>query len=345
MRVDLFDFELPQDRIATHPASPRDSARLLSLLGNGLQDRIVQDLPSLLRPGDLIISNNTRVIPARIRGKRGEAGVQVTLHKRVDEDRWRAFAKPAKKLKPDDQITFVEGFTAEVVIKGDQGEIELRFDRSGKDLLAALADFGEMPLPPYIEREKGATPEDAADYQTIFAAHDGAVAAPTAGLHFTDDLLARLQGAGIKRAEITLHVGAGTFLPVKAEDTDDHRMHSEWYDVSVETADLIRETRLSGGRVVAIGTTSLRTLEAAASDDGTVPAGSAETDLFITPGYRFKAVDVLLTNFHLPRSTLLMLVSAFAGRDRILEAYEHAIQSKYRFYSYGDACLLEKAEL
>jgi S-adenosylmethionine:tRNA ribosyltransferase-isomerase len=345
MRVDLFDFELPQDRIATHPARPRDSARLLDLTGGGTTDRIVSELPDILRPVDLLVSNDTRVIPARLRGKRGEAGIEVTLHKREGPDSWLAFAKPAKKLRPDDRIVFSDSFSAEVAAKGEAGEVTLRFDAAGAALMAALHAHGEMPLPPYIRRTGNDGSDDATDYQTIFAGPEGAVAAPTAGLHFTPELLARLDAKGVRRTTITLHVGAGTFLPVKVDDTDDHKMHTEWFDIPESAARAIAETRATGGRVVAIGTTSLRTLEAAARADGSVPAGSAETALFITPGYRFKAADLLMTNFHLPRSTLLMLVSAFAGRERMLDAYAHAIAEGYRFYSYGDASLLERTPL
>ena len=345
MRVDLFDFELPQDRIATHPARPRDSARLLDLTGGGTADRIVSELPDILRPGDLLVSNDTRVIPARLRGKRGEAGIEVTLHKREGPDSWLAFAKPAKKLRPGDRIVFSDSFSAEVAAKGEAGEVSLHFDAADAALMAALHSHGEMPLPPYIRRAEDHSSEDETDYQTIFAGPEGAVAAPTAGLHFTPDLLARLDARGIRRTTITLHVGAGTFLPVKVDDTDDHKMHTEWFEIPDSAARAIAETRAAGGRVVAVGTTSLRTLEAAAHDDGSVPAGSAETALFITPGYRFKAVDLLMTNFHLPRSTLLMLVSAFAGRERMLDAYAHAIAEGYRFYSYGDASLLERTPL
>ena len=345
MRVDLFDFELPQDRIATHPARPRDSARLLDLTGGGTTDRIVSELPDILRPGDLLVSNDTRVIPARLRGKRGEAGIEVTLHKREGPDSWLAFAKPAKKLRPGNRIVFSDSFSAEVAAKGEAGEVTLRFDAAGAALMAALHAHGEMPLPPYIRRSGNDGSEDATDYQTIFAGPEGAVAAPTAGLHFTPELLARLDARGVRRTTITLHVGAGTFLPVKVDDTDDHKMHTEWFDIPESAARAIAETRAAVGRVVAIGTTSLRTLEAAARADGSVPAWSAETALFITPGYRFKAADLLMTNFHLPRSTLLMLVSAFAGRERMLDAYAHAIAEGYRFYSYGDASLLERTHL
>ncbi len=339
MKVDLFDFDLPRDAVAQRPARPRDSARLLEV-GNELRDMGVLDLPDLLAPGDLLVFNDTRVIPARLMGKRGEAKVEVTLHKRVSDDTWNAFARPARKLKPGNRVDFADGFSCEVAAKGDGGEVTLAFDRSGAALLAALEDFGAMPLPPYIKREGLADERDRDDYQTLFASRDGAVAAPTAGLHFTPRLLDALDARGVARAAVTLHVGAGTFLPVKADDTDDHAMHSEWGAVPEETAAAANAARARGGRVVAVGTTSLRILESAAGGDGTVNAFSGDTDIFITPGYAFRAVDLLLTNFHLPRSTLFMLVSAFAGLARMKAAYAHALGAGYRFYSYGDACLL-----
>lgn len=343
MKVDLFDFELPRDRIAEHPANPRDAARMLDLSGDGTQDRIVRELPDVLRRGDLLISNDTRVIPARLFGKRGEAKVEVTLHKQEGLGTWVAFAKPAKKLRIGETFKVNDEFEAEVLAKKDGGEVTLRFNKTGADLIAALEEFGVMPLPPYIRRDAGGDDQDKSDYQTIFAQKDGAVAAPTAGLHFTPELLANLDARGINRRTITLHVGAGTFLPVKVDDTDDHKMHAEWGSISKEIADLINETRANGGRVVAVGTTSLRLLESAAREDGVVEPFEAETDIFITPGYKFRAVDMLLTNFHLPRSTLFMLVSAFAGFDRMKAAYQHAIDHEYRFYSYGDCSLLECA--
>ena len=343
MKVDLFDFELPRDRIAEHPANPRDAARMLDLSGDRTQDRIVRELPDVLRPGDLLISNDTRVIPARLFGKRGEAKVEVTLHKQEGLGTWVAFAKPAKKLRIGETFKVNDEFEAEVLAKKDGGEVTLRFNKSGADLIAALEEFGVMPLPPYIRRDAGGDDQDKSDYQTIFAQKDGAVAAPTAGLHFTPELLANLDARGINRRTITLHVGAGTFLPVKVDDTDDHKMHAEWGSISKEIADLINDTRANGGRVVAVGTTSLRLLESAAREDGVVEPFEAETDIFITPGYKFRAVDMLLTNFHLPRSTLFMLVSAFAGFDRMKAAYQHAIDNEYRFYSYGDCSLLECA--
>jgi S-adenosylmethionine:tRNA ribosyltransferase-isomerase len=342
MRVDLFDFDLPPALIADRPAVPRDSARLLEVAAN-LRDHIVRDLPVLLRPGDLLVFNDTRVIPARLFGRRGAAGVEVTLHKCVAADRWRAFARPARKLKQGDVIAFDGGLSTTVAEKGEGGEVELAFDRGGAELMAALAAVGRMPLPPYIKRPAGADERDRADYQTIFAARDGAVAAPTAGLHFTPALMAALEARGVARVAVTLHVGAGTFLPVKAEDTKDHVMHAELGVIDAAAAAAVAQTRAAGGRIVAVGTTSLRLLETAADESGRIRPFSGDTNLFITPGYRFKAVDLLLTNFHLPRSTLFMLVAAFAGLDRMKAAYEHAKTAGYRFYSYGDCCLLHPA--
>lgn len=342
MDVDLFDFELPRDLIAERPITPRDAARLLHVATRGLQDRHVRDLPGLLQPGDVLVSNDTRVIPARLFGKRGEAGVEVTLHERVALDSWKAFARPAKKLRLGDVVRFGGDFSAEVAEKGEAGEVTLRFDRSGDALMLALEEHGKLPLPPYI-RKGEADAADRDDYQTVFAQHKGAVAAPTAGLHFTPELLAALDARGITRLTVTLHVGAGTFLPVKVDDTKDHKMHSERGIVTAEVAAAINAAKAAGRRVVAVGTTSLRLLESAADADGVLHPFDAATDIFITPGYRFRLVDVLMTNFHLPRSTLFMLVSAFAGLDTMRAAYAHAMASGYRFYSYGDACLLEKA--
>lgn len=339
MRTSDFDFDLPEDRVALRPVEPRDAARLL-VVGDPLRDRIVRDLPESLSPGDLMIVNDTRVIPARLFGRRGEVKVEATLIKRDDETTWKALAKPGKRLKLGDRIDFAEDLAATVAAK-DGAEITLVFTTSGPALTEAIHRVGVMPLPPYIRRAADAT--DAETYQTVFAAKEGAVAAPTAGLHFTPALLERLTAEGVGRAAVTLHVGAGTFLPVKVEDTSRHHMHSEWCEVSAETSARIARTRARGGRIVAIGTTAMRTLESAARDDGTVPPFSGDTDIFITPGYRFKAVDVLLTNFHLPRSTLFMLVSAFAGLETMRAAYAHAIRSDYRFFSYGDACLLRRA--
>jgi S-adenosylmethionine:tRNA ribosyltransferase-isomerase len=340
MRVDLFEFPLPTDRIAVRPVEPRDSARLLHVAGRALHDRHVRDLPGLLRAGDLLVVNDTRVIPARLKGRRGPVPVELLLHRALPEPgRWQAFAKPAKRLKAGQEIAFDDGLTAVVLDKTVDGLVEVRFDRAGPAFLATLARIGHVPLPPYIRRAD--TAADRAAYQTVYAARDGAVAAPTAGLHFTPELLARLDAAGIARAAVTLHVGAGTFLPVKAEDTAGHVMHAEWGEIAVPAAAAIAAARARGGRIVAVGTTSLRILETAASDDGTVAPFSGDTSLFITPGYRFKTVDLLMTNFHLPRSTLFMLVSAFSGLEAMRAAYAHAVARGYRFYSYGDACLLE----
>ena len=359
MRVDLFDFELPAESIALRPVTPRDAARLLVLprAGDTLHRRVA-DLPDLLRPGDAVVVNDTRVVPARLHGLRrrgeSEARVEILLHQRVAPDRWRAFARPAKRLALSDLLRFdaaadgqlcgLRGFDAAVEGKGARGDVLLRFDLSGPSLDEAVAAHGEVPLPPYIAGRRRADAQDAADYQTVFARRDGAVAAPTAGLHFTDALFRRLEERGISRHTVTLHVGAGTFLPVTADDTGSHRMHAEWGSVPDETADALNAVRRRGGRVVAIGTTSLRLLESAGSPDDGIRGYEGWTDIFITPGYRFRAVDLLLTNFHLPRSTLFMLVSAFAGLDRMREAYAGAIAAGYRFYSYGDACLLERAE-
>jgi S-adenosylmethionine:tRNA ribosyltransferase-isomerase len=356
MRVDLFDFDLPEDRIALRPAEPRDAARLLVVRpGEGLEDRIVRDLPDLLEPGDVVVFNDTKVIPAQLSGmrRRGDAVAQVdaTLHMRVAPDRWLAFVKPGKRVAAGDRIRFGHSNTscllgaldATVVEKREAGEVLLAFDLSGPLLDEALHAVGHVPLPPYIASKRGDDERDRSDYQTIYAREEGAVAAPTAGLHFTPELMGRLDERGIERRFVTLHVGAGTFLPVKAEDTKDHRMHAEKGEVSAETAAALNATRRRGGRIVAVGTTSLRILESAAAEDGTAKPWSGETSIFITPGYAFRAVDVLMTNFHLPRSTLFMLVSAFSGLETMRAAYDHAIADGYRFYSYGDACLLFRA--
>ena len=314
--------------------------------GPSLTDRGLRDLPGLLNPKDILVFNDTRVIPARLAGirvgERGEARVEVTLHRRVSGDTWRAFAKPAKKLRPADEIDFATGLSATVTTKGEGGEVELRFDCEGPALDAAIAEAGVMPLPPYIASRRAPDDLDIADYQTVYARHDGAVAAPTAGLHFTTEILAALSDRNIEQARLTLHVGAGTFLPVKAADTADHKMHAERGILDEATATAINRVREQGGRVVAVGTTSLRLLESAADEAGRVSPFDGETDIFITPGYRFNVVDMLLTNFHLPRSTLFMLVCAFAGEAAMKSAYAHAIADDYRFYSYGDACLLER---
>jgi S-adenosylmethionine:tRNA ribosyltransferase-isomerase len=356
MRTDLFDFELPADSIALRPASPRDSARMLVVQPGGvLRDHVVADLPKWLAPGDQIVVNDTRVISAQLKGRRigreTEPKIEATLIKRLDGSRWQALVKPAKKLAPGDIVRFGnEGkvcllghLDAEVEHKGEEGEITLSFSFHGPTLDQAIADLGSPPLPPYIASKRAPDERDAADYQTMFAVNEGAVAAPTAGLHFTPDLEAALRGHGVGLHRITLHVGAGTFLPVKVDDTSGHRMHSEWGVISKETAAALNVARAQGGRIVAVGTTSLRLLESATAEDGTVEPFCGDTSIFITPGYRFRAVDILLTNFHLPRSTLFMLVSAFCGLDALKQAYAHAIASGYRFYSYGDASLLFRA--
>lgn len=339
MKVDLFDFTLPPDRIADRPAVPREAAKLL-VVGKSLADHTVADLPGLLREGDLLVFNDTKVIPARLRGTRRTAKIEVTLHKNVAADSWHAFAKPAKKLKVSDIIRFSDDFTALVTEKFDGGEVALSFSASGPDLMEKLMAHGEIPLPPYISSLRPVDEQDKRDYQTIFAKDEGAVAAPTAGLHFTEALLEKFRARGIEMVTTTLHVGAGTFLPVKVEDTEDHLMHAERGFLNAETARKINEVRARGGRIVSVGTTSLRLLESAADEQGILHPFEGETDIFITPGYRFKAIDLLITNFHLPKSTLFMLVSAFSGLETMKAAYAHAIAEKYRFYSYGDCSLL-----
>ena len=353
MRTDLFDFELPPESIALRPAHPRDAARLLVVQpGAPLQDRHVSDLAQVLRPGDQLVVNDTKVIPAQLAGRRigrdAEPRIEATLIKRLDGSRWQALVKPAKKLIEGDAIRFGnEGrvcllghLDAQVEARGDNGEVTLTFSFHGPTLDQAIADVGAPPLPPYIASRRTPDEQDSSDYQTMFAVHEGAVAAPTAGLHFTPTLEAALQARGVAIHRLTLHVGAGTFLPVKADDTAEHKMHPEWGTISEETAAALNAARATGGRIVAVGTTSLRLLESATDADGTIKPFSGDTDIFITPGYRFRAVDVLMTNFHLPRSTLFMLVSAFSGLDTMKQAYAHAIASGYRFYSYGDASLL-----
>jgi S-adenosylmethionine:tRNA ribosyltransferase-isomerase len=347
MRVDLFDFDLPEHRIALRPAEPRDAARLLAVRpgeDEPLADRRVGDLPDLLRPGDCLVFNNTRVLPAQLHGERagggGSARIGITLHKRVSGTEWRAFARPARRLAVGDRIVFAEGFSARVVDKGEAGEVGLAFTCDGRPFEACLAEHGVMPLPPYIASKRAPDIRDAADYQTVYSERSGAVAAPTAGLHFTDALFARIAERDISTVFLTLHVGAGTFLPVKVEDTAHHRMHSEWGEITADSAERLNAVRAGGGRIVAVGTTALRLLESAADPDGIIRAFSGDTDIFITPGYRFKAVDLLMTNFHLPRSTLFMLVCAFSGLETMQCAYAHAIAGGYRFYSYGDASLL-----
>ncbi len=350
MRVDDFDFDLPDTSIALHPARPRDAARLLGVTpgaSKSFSDHIVRDLPRLLRAGDALVVNDTRVIPARLIGRRHRgdtsARIEVTLHLRESADTWRAFLRPAKKLGVGEVLAFGDGFSATRMAGGAGGEALLHFDRGGLELDAALDRHGLMPLPPYIAHRRAEEATDTDDYQTMFARERGAVAAPTAGLHFTPALMAELEARGIVTYRVTLHVGAGTFLPVKAEDTRDHRMHAEWGRVTPEVAEALNAARARGGRIVAVGTTALRILESAAAD-GAVRPFEGQTSIFITPGYRFRAVDVLMTNFHLPRSTLFMLVSAFSGLDTMRAAYAHAIVSGYRFYSYGDACLLTRAD-
>ncbi|MER8897333.1 tRNA preQ1(34) S-adenosylmethionine ribosyltransferase-isomerase QueA [Mesorhizobium sp. M0676] len=358
MRVDLFDFDLPEERIALRPAEPRDSARMLVVRpGEDFADRAVRDVPSLLRTGDVLVFNDTKVIPAQLRGirRRGEAQAQVdaTLHMRMAPDRWLAFMRPGKRIAAGDRIhfghdgnsCFLGQLDATVIEKGDAGEALLGFDLSGPFLDEALHAVGHIPLPPYIASKRDDDARDLTDYQTIYAKEEGAVAAPTAGLHFTPELFAALDAKGIERRFVTLHVGAGTFLPVKADDTADHKMHAETGSVSEATADALNGAKARGGRIIAVGTTSLRLLESAARPDGSLTAWSGPTDIFITPGYRFKTADLLMTNFHLPRSTLFMLVSAFSGLDTMRAAYAHAIGNDYRFYSYGDASLLYRAEM
>lgn len=337
MRVERFDFHLPPERIAYQPATPRESAKLLHV-SHMLADRTIADLPDLLNAGDIVVFNNSKVIPARLFTQ--EKQVEVLLHRKRGDGTWQAFAKPAKKLKEGSTVSFAENFTADILGRTGDGQVILRFTVTDAELHPLLERHGHMPLPPYIARED--THQDKHDYQTVYATHEGSVAAPTAGLHFTDALMKKMRARGVATAFVTLHVGAGTFQPVKVEDTDQHVMHHEWAEISQETADAINQARAAGGKVIAVGTTSLRILETTAAKDGTLRAWRGDTDIFITPGYRFKVVDRLMTNFHLPRSTLFMLVSAFAGLDGMHAAYAHAIANEYRFYSYGDACLLER---
>jgi S-adenosylmethionine:tRNA ribosyltransferase-isomerase len=359
MRTGLFDFELPPERIALRPAVPRDAARLLVVWPNGadgLDDRTLRDLPNLLDPGDALVVNDTKVISARLKGRRigrgsTEPAIEATLHKRLDGSHWGAFVRPAKRLEIGDtvrfgdegKVCFLGQLDAQVSAKNEDGEITFSFSFYGPILDQAIEERGDVPLPPYIASKRPPDAQDRHDYQTVFARHDGSVAAPTAGLHFTPTLIARLAEHGIEIHRITLHVGAGTFLPVKAEDTVDHRMHAEWGEVPAAVADALNATRAKGGRIVAVGSTALRLIETAADEAGRIHAFSGETAIFITPGYRFRAVDLMLTNFHLPRSTLFMLVAAFSGLEAMKRAYAHAIAAGYRFYSYGDACLLYPA--
>jgi S-adenosylmethionine:tRNA ribosyltransferase-isomerase len=359
MRTDLFDFALPEDRIALRPATPHDSARLLVVRPGdprGLEDRLVRDLPELLREGDTLVVNDTKVLPASLHGRRlprseggaREPAIDATLTGRLDGSRWKALVRPAKRLAVGDvvrfgaegKVCFLDQLDATIEAKGEGGEVTLAFAFHGAVLDQALAERGEMPLPPYIASRRAVDEADRSDYQTMFADKEGSVAAPTAGLHFTKSLVAALAAHGIGLCKVTLHVGPGTFLPVKAEDIADHRLQAEWGSVSAATAAALNRARRAGGRIVAVGSTSLRLLESAAAEDGTIGEFSGETDLFVTPGYRFRAVDAMLTNFHLPRSTLFMLVCAFCGFEVMQRAYAHAIEAGYRFYSYGDACLL-----
>ena len=339
MHVDLFDFALPPERIALRPAAPRDAARMLVVEGDAMRDAIVRDLPACLRPGDCLVFNDTRVIPAQLEGTRGEARIGATLHKREGPRRWRAFIRNAKRLRHGDTIDFGAGVTATASDRTADGSFALDF--AGDEPVELLLErAGRMPLPPYIAAKRPTDERDADDYQTMFAREAGAVAAPTAALHFTPELLAALDAAGIGHATLTLHVGAGTFLPVKADDTDHHAMHAEWGRIDAGTADRLNAVRADGGRVIAVGTTSLRLIESAAGGDRVIRPFEGDTAIFITPGYRFRGIDGLMTNFHLPRSTLFMLVSALMGLDTMQAAYRHAIDSDYRFYSYGDASLL-----
>lgn len=350
MRVEQFDFSLPEELIALRPAIPRDAARCLVVQKGMFLDRRMRDLPELLAPGDLLVFNDTKVVPAALSGIRrrsdgNEARVHLNLHQRVGPGRWRAFARPLRRLRVHDTIIFAQNFTAEVIGLEKGADVALDFNLAGAALDGAIAEHGAMPLPPYIAAKRPVDARDIHDYQTLFARVEGSVAAPTASLHFTEKLLQSLENNGIKHCFTTLHVGAGTFLPVKAEDTDSHRMHPEWGCVTDEAVQMINAVHRNGGRVVAVGTTALRLLESAASDDGTVKAWTGETSIFITPGYRFKIVDAMITNFHLPKSTLFMLVSAFCGLDVMQAAYQHAIRTGYRFYSYGDGSLLFRAQV
>lgn len=339
MKVELFDFELPPERIALRPAVPRDAARLLVLDGEATRDCIVSDLPAQLRRGDCLVFNDTRVIPAQLQGRRGDAVIGATLHKREGPRRWRAFIRNAKRLREGDTVDFGAGVSATARDRGDDGSFMLDF--AGEEPVEILLErAGRMPLPPYIAAKRPTDAQDAEDYQTMFAAEPGAVAAPTAALHFTPELIAALTAAGIGHETLTLHVGAGTFLPVKADDTEDHKMHAEWGRIDAATADRLNAVRARGGRVIAVGTTSLRLIESAAAEDGRIQPFEGDTAIFITPGYVFRGIDGLMTNFHLPKSTLFMLVSALMGLEKMKAAYAHAIDNGYRFYSYGDASLL-----
>lgn len=346
MKTEIFTFDMPENLIAEKPASPRDTSQLMHLCPDGnIRHYLVSDLDKLLRPDDVLIFNDTRVIPARLYGLRNEAKVEVTLFKQINLSDWETMIKNSRRLKIGDIISFSDDFSAEVLEKKESGQVVLHFNKSGADLMATLDEIGTMPLPPYIQRLRKEEESDKSDYQTIYARHEGAVAAPTAGLHFTQALFDRLHQKGIEKLFVTLHVGGGTFLPVKVEDTDNHKMHAEFGIITQDVADRINRAKKEGRRIIAIGTTSLRLLESATDENGIVHAFEGETDIFITPGYRFKAVDVLFTNFHLSGSTLFMLVCAFAGISRMKDAYKTAIEYQYRFFSYGDACLIEKNAL
>jgi S-adenosylmethionine:tRNA ribosyltransferase-isomerase len=349
MRVDDFDFELPEELIALRPARPRDAARMLVIgpARGALMDRGVRDLPDYLRAGDVLVFNDTRVIPARLFGKRlrgdAEAKIEALLHKREGADAWHAFVRPAKRLKSGERVDFAHGLSAIVEERGEGGDTLLRFSESGAALDMAIARAGEMPLPPYIARKRPTDDADLADYQTLYARELGAVAAPTAGLHFTPELLAAIAAKGVGTVHLTLHVGAGTFLPVAVDDTEAHKMHAEWGEIAPEEAQAINEAKAKGGRIVSVGTTSMRLLETAADEDGIIQPFRGDTDIFITPGKRIRAVDMLMTNFHLPRSTLFMLVSALRDTDEMKRAYAHAVAERYRFYSYGDTSLIYRS--
>jgi len=345
MKVDLFDFDLPKEYIAHKPVKPRDCSKLLDLRNDVFVDRFFKDLPYILNPGDLLIVNDTRVIPARLFGFRTKAKIEITLHKQISLDTWLAFAKPAKRLKNNNIIIFEKNFNAKVIEKKADGEVVLEFNIKGNELLQAIHKNGFVPLPPYIKRDNNSNEDDKNNYQTIYAKNEGAVAAPTAGLHFTDEVLSNLKKNSVSLKMVTLHVGAGTFLPVKVDDTRDHKMHSEFGYIDKKTADLINITKKKGQNVIAVGTTVLRLLETATGKDGIIRPFNGETNIFITPGYKFNSANILLTNFHLPKSTLFMLVSAFAGLDKMQKAYSYAKLNKYRFYSYGDCCILKSNKL
>jgi len=348
MDIQIFDFDLPQDRIALRPAVPRDSAKLLQIREDQISDHVVSELPKILNKGDVLVVNQTLVLkasltairPARTHGGGGDVEVQINLHKQVSTNEWRAFVRPAKRLKNNDVISFSDKLTAEVFDKLEGGDVGLRFNLTGDELANEIDVLGQMPLPPYIGKMRSIDERDDIDYQTVFAQEKGSVAAPTAGLHFTPGLLEELKTKGVEVETITLHVGAGTFLPVSHQDTDDHEMHAEWYSIDQGVADRLNMAKRNGRRIIAVGTTSLRALESSVSRDGKVEAKNEETSIFITPGYKFKVVDGLMTNFHLPKSTLFMLVCALAGTNTMKKAYQHAISNQYRFYSYGDTSLL-----